>query len=182
MSIHPWSQDVYLKAFHFAAVAHGTQKYPGTEISYIMHLSFVGMEVIAALRAEPGRNEDLAVQVALLHDTLEDTKVSYERLAAEFGREVADGVQALTKDNHLAKTERMPDSLRRIRQQPPEIAMVKMADRICNLQPPPSDWTPEKIAAYRREAREILAALGEASPFLAARLGAKIERYPTTAI
>jgi (p)ppGpp synthase/HD superfamily hydrolase len=71
----------------------------------------------------------------------------------------------------------MEDSLRRIRQQPREVWRVKLADRITNLQPPPSYWTPEKRGKYRAEAVTILDALGEASPFLATRLRGKIEAY-----
>jgi (p)ppGpp synthase/HD superfamily hydrolase len=55
--------------------------------------------------------------------------------------------------------------------------MVKLADRITNLQPPPSHWTPERITSYREEAVEILQTLKDASPHLAARLEEKIERY-----
>lgn len=172
-----WSQDRYTAAASFAAAAHLGQTVPGGELPYLLHIALVAMEVAAALRAEPGHDEDLALCCALLHDTLEDTAVSYEQLAAAFGPAVADGVLALSKDERLPDDEQMPDSLRRIRAQPREVWLVKLADRIVNLQPPPKHWRPEKIAAYRDQARDILAALGEASPLLAARLAAKIEAY-----
>ena len=70
MANTPWSQDQYIKAYQFAALAHWGQFVPGTDIAYIMHLSFVSMEVIAALRTEQGHDEDLAVQCALLHDVI----------------------------------------------------------------------------------------------------------------
>lgn len=54
---------------------------------------------------------------------------------------------------------------------------MKLADRITNLAPPPVGWTREKCAAYRDEAAEIVAALGQASAMLAARLRARIEAY-----
>ncbi len=172
-----WSQDRYLAAYHFAARAHQGQIYPGTELPYSIHLAFVSMEVIAALRDEPGRDGDLAVQCALLHDVIEDTPVGYAEIAAAFGTPVADGVLALTKDESLPHAAQMADSLRRIRRQPPEVWMVKLADRISNLQPPPAYWTAEKVARYRDEAAQIYAALAEASPSLAARLHAKIAGY-----
>ncbi|NTU80585.1 MAG: bifunctional (p)ppGpp synthetase/guanosine-3',5'-bis(diphosphate) 3'-pyrophosphohydrolase, partial [Chloroflexales bacterium] len=90
---------------------------------------------------------------------------------------VADGVLALSKDEALPKDERMPDSLRRIQAQPHAVWLVKLADRIVNMQPPPKHWQGDKIAAYKDEAHAILAALGAASPLLAARLAAKIEAY-----
>jgi (p)ppGpp synthase/HD superfamily hydrolase len=69
------------------------------------------------------------------------------------------------------------DSLRRIQQQPVEIWMVKLADRISNLRPPPSDWTPQKIRQYWEDAKLIYAMLPTASPHLAQRLAAKLEAY-----
>jgi (p)ppGpp synthase/HD superfamily hydrolase len=172
-----WSQDVYMAAARFAAQAHLGQTVPGADEPYLLHVTLVAMEVSAALRAEPGFDEDLAMQCALLHDTIEDTDVSYEQVVAAFSQAVADGVLALSKDPALPKEQQMPDSLRRITAQPREVWLVKLADRIVNLQPPPKYWQPDKIAAYGQEARSILVALGEASPFLAARLEAKIAAY-----
>ncbi len=173
----PWSPDTYLRTYRFAAQAHHGQTVPGTQISYIMHLSFVSMEVIAALADAPERDGDLAVQCALLHDVVEDTQVTYVQVVAEFGEKVAFGVLALTKDAALDKPLQMPDSLRRIRQQPYEVWMVKLADRISNLAPPPYYWTKDKIARYREEALAIHAALHPASELLARRLLEKIEAY-----
>ena len=77
----------------------------------------------------------------------------------------------------MERAEAMTDSLERIRRQPPEVWMVKLADRIVNLGPPPPHWTAEKIATYRAEAQTILAALGAACPPLAARLAARIASF-----
>ncbi|MBR8838857.1 MAG: bifunctional (p)ppGpp synthetase/guanosine-3',5'-bis(diphosphate) 3'-pyrophosphohydrolase [Stigonema ocellatum SAG 48.90 = DSM 106950] len=172
-----WSQESYIKAYRFAAHAHLGQKVPGTEIPYIMHLSFVSMEVIAALNLEQEHDGELAVQCAILHDTIEDTKVTFEQVKDEFGDRIANGILALTKDEKLAKPLQIPDSLRRIKEQVQEIWMVKLADRISNLQPPPHDWTQEKISRYREESIEIYEDLKDASPFLASRLESKIENY-----
>ncbi len=172
-----WSQDSYLKAYRFAAEAHEGQLFPGTNISYLMHLSFVTMEVIAALAYHPEANGDLAVQCALLHDVLEDTAVSAESVKETFGSDVLHGVSALTKDKSLPKKASMADSLARIQQQPNEVWMVKLADRISNLAKPPSHWDSEKIVAYRQEAIQIYDALSDASDFLAKRLNERIEAY-----
>lgn len=172
-----WNQDVYIKALLFAGNAHGGQKIPGTDLSYLAHLSMVTMEVTAALAAEESLNGNLAVQCALLHDVIEDAEVTWERVNELFGVKVADGVSALSKNASLPKEEWMADSLERIRRQPKEVWMVKLADRITNLQPPPAHWTTEKMAIYRQEAVQIHAALEAGSPFLAARLQDKIELY-----
>jgi (p)ppGpp synthase/HD superfamily hydrolase len=172
-----WSQESYIKAYKFAANAHRGQTVPGTDLPYIMHVSFVSMEIIAALHAGQGRDGNLAVRCALLHDVIEDTEVTYQQVLDEFGSSVANGVLALSKDEALVKDAQMADSLRRIRQQPPEIWMVKLADRITNLQPPPPYWAKDKIEKYRVEAVEILNTLGEASGFLSSRLREKIDAY-----
>ncbi|MDZ8104840.1 MAG: HD domain-containing protein [Nostoc sp. DedQUE12a] len=172
-----WSQEAYIKAFRKAAQAHQGQKIPGSEIPYIMHLSFVSMEVIAALNVEKQRDANLAIQCAILHDIIEDTVTSFEEIKTEFGEAIANGVLALTKDNSLEKNLQMTDSLRRIKKQPPEISMVKLADRISNLQAPPHYWNQEKIIRYREEGIQIYETLKDASPFLASRLASKIEEY-----
>jgi guanosine-3',5'-bis(diphosphate) 3'-pyrophosphohydrolase len=172
-----WSQDEYVRAYRFAAEAHLGQTVPGSELPYVAHVTLVSMEVIAALEVESGRDGNLAVQCALLHDVIEDTAVTYEGLHTAFGERIAQGVLALSKDESLDRSLQIRDSLARIQRQPPEIWMVKLADRIANLQPPPHYWTKTKIAQYRQEAIEIYDALYPASDALATRLLAKIERY-----
>jgi (p)ppGpp synthase/HD superfamily hydrolase len=172
-----WSQDEYVRAYRFAAQAHQGQLVPGTDIPYLMHLSFVCMEILAALAAGEGSDQDLAVQCALLHDALEDTQTTHEELEHEFGAAVAAGVAALTKNDALPKDLRMTDSLRRIKEQPREVWMVKLADRITNLMPPPADWTADKIARYRAEAEQIHHELGDASPFLSSRFQERLRTY-----
>jgi hypothetical protein len=172
----PLSPDGYQKAIAFAASAHGAQRVPGGELPYVVHLANVAMEVIVA-SAQDAFDVDLAVTCALLHDTLEDTATSKSAIESAFGVQVARGVHALTKDARLPKAEQMRDSLVRIALQPREIAIVKLADRITNLQPPPEQWTLEKRIAYREQAREILGVLGPACAPLARRLAEKIEAY-----
>ena len=86
-------------------------------------------------------------------------------------------IQALTKDKSLPKAEAMADSLARIKKQPQEIWMVKMADRIANLGPPPDYWDVQKILTYRDEAMRIHDELKGANEHLAERLKRKIMDY-----
>ena len=174
-----WDQEKYLQAWNFAAIAHINQKMPGSQISYLRHLSSVAMEGMAAIAQDDNiENPNLLVQCAILHDTIEDTKVTFVDLEKEFGLSVAQGVQALTKDESLpTKEAQMRDSLARIQQQPPEIWMVKLGDRITNLQRPPHYWQPEKIKCYHQEAILILENLGDANDYLAQRLEQKIAAY-----
>ena len=72
-------QTIYQKTIDFAAEKHGKQKMP-TGLPYVVHLSNVAMEVILAHQQEPNFNLKEALQLALLHDSLEDTDKSLIRL------------------------------------------------------------------------------------------------------
>jgi (p)ppGpp synthase/HD superfamily hydrolase len=176
----PWSPDAYTQALHFAAHAHRGQTVPGSDMPYLAHVCNVAMEVMTAIAsANDGvAHPDLAVQCGLLHDVIEDTDVTCEQIEAAFSDAVAQGVAALSKDDRLeSKAEKMADSLRRIKNQPREIWMVKLADRITNLQPPPHYWKARKIRDYHAEAIVIHDALGSAHERLSNRLSIKIEDY-----
>jgi (p)ppGpp synthase/HD superfamily hydrolase len=172
-----WSPDLYLDAIRFAAERHAGQLVPGSALPYLVHIASVAAEVMGALAREPFARADLAVACAVLHDTLEDTATTDDELAARFGGDVAAGVRALSKDSALPADTRMADSLARIRAQPREVWLVKLGDRIVNLGPPPAGWSADKRRAYHAEARNIHAALADASPYLAARLDARIAAY-----
>lgn len=178
VQIKTWSQDLYLKAIRFAGEAHAGQKIPGSELPYVVHISNVCMEIMAAVCSGETDYPDLAIQCALLHDVIEDTEKTHNEIKQIFGADVADGVLALTKNKNIKKESRMADSIERIKLQPREIWMVKLADRITNLQPPPPRWSKEKIDNYRLEADYILKHLGSASPALSQRLAEKIDNYP----
>lgn len=173
----PFDRDLYMRAWHFASTRHGAQLVKGTQMPYITHVGAVAMEVLATLAVEEIADPDLAVACALLHDTIEDAEVKQSEIAAEFGAGIADGVLALSKDKQLGADEAMADSLRRIKLQPREVWIVKLADRAVNMSPAPVNWTVEKRRAYLRAASEILDALGSASVSLAARLREKMARY-----
>ena len=172
-----WTPEIYQKAIRFAAVKHRNQKVQGTLQPYIVHLSNVAMETILAGLKTPGFNFDLAITCALLHDTLEDTRATYHEILEDFGLPVAEGVLALTLNKKILREERMKDCLKRMRQQPAEIWIVKMSDRITNLQPPPWFWSKRKRIQYKDESLQIYEALKEAGEFSAHRLRMKIEEY-----
>ena len=177
MPVLRFSPDLYAQALRFTAAAHGAQQVPGSDLPYVVHVCTVAAEVIAALETEPHDDPDLAVACALLHDVVEDTAVAIEVIERDFGARIAAGVEALTKDPTLPKDARMGNSLNRIRCQPQEVWMVKLADRITNLQPPPAHWSPEKCRTYRVEAETILTALGSASAMLASRFRQRLAEY-----
>src|SRR5687767_4651807 len=135
-----FAPDRYVAALRFAADRQLAQKMLGSDLPYLVHLTSVAAEVIAAL-PNSGLDADLAVSCALLHDVVEDTNATLEVVSEQFGSDVAAGVDALTKRK---VSDPMADSLRRIREQPHAVWAVKLADRFTNLAPPPSYWTREK--------------------------------------
>jgi len=172
-----WNQDSFARTLDFAAKAHGDQRVPGSGAPYVVHLVKVATEVLRAWTDTRDFDVDLAVTCALLHDSMEDAGVSREALVQTFGEPVAAGVQALSKDPALPKADRMADALRRLSVQPREVQLVKLADRITNLEPPPAAWSSDKRRAYAEEAERIVEAVGAAHEGLAKRLRARREAY-----
>lgn len=172
------TQELYQKAMKFAGEKHHQQKVPGTDANYLLHISNVTMEVLIAHSNEGSFDIDFAIQVAILHDTLEDTNTDFEEIEGEFGKSIAEAVQALTKDqNLLSKQERMTDSLIRINKLRKEVGIIKLADRITNLQRPPKNWGKDKIIKYFDESKIISSALKGKNDYLNQRLESKIIGY-----
>lgn len=170
-------QDAYQKAISFAGMAHKDQKIPGSDVTYVVHLANVAMEVLFAYSESVDFDLETALQSALLHDTLEDTDVSIEDLRSNFGEKVSLCVSALTKNMDLPKEDRMKDSLNRIIQEGRSACIVKLADRITNLQIPPSYWSKEKKEQYLAEAELILHMLQNTHSYLENRLRTRIKIY-----
>lgn len=170
-------QDIWQKV----SILHNGQTYGGQnknqKIEYINHIGSVVFEIINASKNTPDFNFDLAIKCAFLHDTIEDTDYPIEDLEKEYGKEVKEGVLALTKNTELEKEHQMTDSLNRIKLQPKEIWAVKMADRICNLYAPPYFWKEAKKEKYLEEAKIIYEHLKDGNDYLAKRLSEKIEAY-----
>ena len=98
---NPWNPDKYNETLWFAARQHGSQTVPGSTASYILHLCQVCQESMGAVLADPSLDGDLVMQCALLHDCIEDTEASHADISARFGGSVADGVDALSKREHI---------------------------------------------------------------------------------
>ena len=108
-------QEIYQTAIKYAGTQHQDQKVPGSNANYLLHLSNVAMEVMMAHHAAPDFDLAYAIQLAILHDTIEDTTSTFLEIQELFGNEVAEGVQALTKDESLpTKEEQMLGSVQRI--------------------------------------------------------------------
>ncbi|OXA75005.1 HD domain-containing protein [Flavobacterium aquidurense] len=177
-----WSIDEIQKIWQLASKLHDGQKYgghnDGEKVEYINHIGSVVFEIFNAIQSTENINSDLAIKCAILHDIIEDTTLTYESVNNLFGHEVACGVLALTKNDKIeGQTEKMIDSLKRIKEQPVEIWAVKLADRITNLYEPPYYWNDEKKLKYIEEAKMILKELKDGNKYLAERLEIKIKNY-----
>jgi len=176
-----YSTKIYKEALAFALKAHKTQTTPNN-LPYSFHIVSVANEIINSLsRHHISYDEaNIAITCALLHDVNEDTdtKVSKQTLELENIETITAGVAALTKDDTLpTKQEQMKDSLNRLKKMPACVQMVKLADRITNLDPAPPFWNKKKREAYVDEAKTILTALKDSNPYLAKKLQEKIDNY-----
>lgn len=120
------------KAYAYSLDAHSGQTRESGE-SYIMHPLGVVM-ILAELEL------DLVTIIAgLLHDVVEDTAITLEEIRKEFGEEVAnlvDGVTKLSRLDFTSKEEQQAETLRKMfiaMAQDIRVVLIKLADRTHNL-------------------------------------------------
>lgn len=148
---------------------YGVERKGKGHVPYIEHPRAVVAQLKAWGMTEGANPVPLAV--AWGHDLVEDTRVPASAIlnaAGEHGLEVFEGILYLTfsrKEYPAASDHDEADWFymeRLAREAPPEILMVKLADRVCNTQDfmrnPPKD-EPTKPARYLHEADPILAAV-----------------------
>ncbi len=157
-SYHPKVDEALLRrAYVVSAHAHRNQLRSSGE-PYLVHPLNVAM-ILAELRLD-----EVSIATGLLHDVLEDTEMTMERLASLFGEDVAHLVDGVTKIGRFAFTSReaqqaetfrkmllaMTDDLR--------VILVKLADRLHNMRT--LEHLPdEKRRAVAAETMEIYAPL-----------------------
>lgn len=156
-----------LAAIDFAAERHRDQRRKDVASSpYINHPI-----ALARLLAETGGVEDLVVlQAAILHDTIEDTETSYEDLVVRFGPDVADVVMEVTDDKTLPKAARKQAQIDHAPHKSRAAALVKLADKTCNLRDvansPPKDWSLQRRREYFDWAKRVVDGLRKVNPAL----------------
>ncbi len=131
---HP-SSDIKLieKAYEFAKKSHGDQKRQSGE-PYIIHPLHTAL-ILADLELDKE-----SIMAGLLHDVMEDTEVNREVMIENFGEEVTDlvdGVTKLTKlDYNLDKVEEQAENLRKMflaMAKDIRVILIKLADRLHNM-------------------------------------------------
>jgi guanosine-3',5'-bis(diphosphate) 3'-pyrophosphohydrolase len=125
-------RDLIIKAFGFAATAHeGQQRRSGEP--FIMHP--VGVATICAGL----RLDEQTIAAALLHDVVEDTDTELQTVRDEFGDEVAqlvDGVTKLTRVQFQSREQAEAENYRKMvvaMAEDVRVILVKLADRLHNL-------------------------------------------------
>lgn len=144
-------EKLLIKAFEFAIEAHKNDRRASGD-EYITHPFQVAMIVAKELPLD-----DVTVISALLHDTIEDTEISFELLQKEFGKEVAEIVDGVTKisgifkGHDITKAENYRKMLLSMVKDV-RVILVKFADRLHNMR------TLEHLPAekQRRIAQETL--------------------------
>lgn len=146
------------KARNVAGKAHVGQKRSSGE-DYTNHLERVANTV---LDVKPdSKNIEHLISAALLHDTLEDTDTTYEELEEKFGDLVANMVKELTSDKdkikEIGKTEYLADKM--INKMSSYSLVIKLADRLDNVQDIATAKTPEWREKYKNQTLEMLSRL-----------------------
>jgi len=168
-----------LEAVMFAAERHRQQRRKDAEASpYINHPI-----ALAHLLATTGGVDDLAVlQAAILHDTIEDTDTTEAELQARFGPAVAAMVMEVTDDKALAKAERKALQVAHAPHKSPGAALVKLADKTCNLRDmaaaPPAGWDLARRQEYFDWARQVVEGLPRVNDALRAAFDAAYAARP----
>lgn len=156
-------EDLLNRAYVFGVKAHGDQKRQSGDPYFSHPLEVAG--ILTELKADTA-----TVITALLHDTLEDTETTYEDLNTQFGKEVADlvnGVTKLSKIELQSEQTKQAENFRKFMlamSDDARVLLVKLADRLHNMRTLNHIANPEKRRRIAQETLDIYAPL-------AARMG-----------
>ncbi len=148
------------KAFNFALEAHQNQKRE-EGVPYIIHPVAVA-NILTDLKLDSA-----TITTGLLHDTIEDTNVTYETVKKEFGEEVANLVEGVTKISALedkASNNSKAENFRKLilaTSKDIRVLLVKLADRLHNMRTIQFVSDKSKISRNAKETMEIYAPLAD---------------------
>jgi len=148
------------KAYDFAVKAHGNQKRASGD-PYSVHPIEVA-NILTDLKLDSA-----TIATGLLHDTIEDTFATYETIKGEFGTEVADLVDGVTKISVLENTASPNSKAENFRKlilatsKDIRVLLVKIADRLHNMRTIKAIKKFEKRQRISQETMEIYAPLAD---------------------
>ncbi len=152
--------EILSKAYNFALNAHKDQKRVSGD-PYIVHPVAVA-EILTDLKLDSA-----TIVTGLLHDTIEDTHATYDTVVKEFGKEVADLVDGVTKLSALedkAVQNSRAENFRKLilaTSKDIRVLLVKLADRLHNMRTIDAIDSIEKRTRIAKETMEIYAPLAE---------------------
>ena len=152
--------DKLNKAYKFAVKAHKNQKRDSGD-PYSNHPIAVA-SILTELKLDSA-----TIATGLLHDTIEDTHATYETIKNEFGQEVADLVDGVTKisvfENQATSTSKAENFRKLILATSKDIRvlLVKIADRLHNMRTIEAISKIEKKERIAKETMEIYAPLAD---------------------
>jgi len=148
------------KAFEFAIKAHSNQKRASGD-PYSVHPIEVA-NILTDLKLDSA-----TIATGLLHDTIEDTYATYETIKGEFGVEVADLVDGVTKISVLENTASSSSKAENFRKlilatsKDIRVLLVKIADRLHNMRTIKAIGREDKRKRIAQETMEIYAPLAD---------------------
>ena len=148
------------KAYNFAVKAHKSQKRASGD-PYSVHPIEVA-NILTELKLDSA-----TIATGLLHDTIEDTFATYETIKAEFGDEVADLVDGVTKISVFENTAGSNSKVENFRKlilatsKDIRVLLVKIADRLHNMRTIKAITKAEKRQRIAQETMEIYAPLAD---------------------
>ena len=148
------------KAYDFAVKAHSNQKRASGD-PYSVHPIEVA-NILTDLKLDSA-----TIATGLLHDTIEDTFATYETIKGEFGDEVADLVDGVTKISVLENTASSSSKAENFRKlilatsKDIRVLLVKIADRLHNMRTIKAINQEDKRKRIAQETMEIYAPLAD---------------------
>ena len=148
------------KAYNFAIDAHKNQKRDSGD-PYAIHPIAVA-SILTELKLDSA-----TIATGLLHDTIEDTYATYDTIKEEFGQEVADLVNGVTKisvfENQAVENSKAENFRKLILATSKDIRvlLVKLADRLHNMRTIDAIENIERKERISKETMEIYAPLAD---------------------
>src|SRR6186997_3520876 len=125
-------RELLSRAFDFATRAHAGQERRSGEP--FIHHPFGAAKICAELRLD-----EETIAAALLHDVVEDTEIGIDEVRAEFGDEIANLVEGVTKLTRIQFQSREHAEAENYRKmivamaQDVRVILIKLADRLHNM-------------------------------------------------
>ena len=148
------------KAYNFAVKAHSNQKRASGD-PYSVHPIEVA-NILTDLKLDSA-----TIATGLLHDTIEDTFATYETIKNEFGEEVAelvDGVTKISEFENTAASHSKAENFRKLilaTSKDIRVLLVKLADRLHNMRTIKSIGSMDKRKRIAHETMEIYGPLAD---------------------